>query len=85
MKYIDLIENTPLVRQVDSCTTAGHLDYSGTTFEVSEPDGEEIFHVVVDLAGEQQVLFFERKGRVRMPLVLLEQIIAKAKDVVKPV
>jgi hypothetical protein len=35
-------------------------------------------------AGEQQVLFLRREHPLRMPLGLLEQILAKAKQVVKP-
>ena len=83
MTYLKYIEQVPLIRDVDSCTTAGDLDYPGTAFEVNTPDFEEILHVVVDAKGEQQVLIFPRDRPLRMPLVLLESILARAKEVVR--
>lgn len=83
MKYLEFIEQVPLVRNVDSCTTTGDVDYPGTAFEVRVPDGDEIMHVVVDGAGEQQFLFLGQQP-FRIPLELLEQILARAKEVVKP-
>lgn len=84
MKYLEFIEQAPLVRNVDSCTTSGDVDYPGTAFEVRVPDGEEILHVVVDSTGEQQVVLLGHEQSLRMPLELLERILARAKEVVKP-
>jgi hypothetical protein len=84
MTYLEFIEQAPLVRDVASCTTTGDLDYPGTAFEVRVPDGDEVLHVVVDGTGEQQVLFLGHEQPFRMPLGLLEQLLARAKEVVKP-
>lgn len=82
MGYLELIEQTRIIRDVDSCTTTGDPEYPGTALEVYTTDGEEILHVVVDSTGERQVRFLARDHPLRIPLELLEQIIAKAKDVV---
>jgi hypothetical protein len=83
MGYLDFIEQAPLIREVDSCTTTGDLDYPGTALEIRVPNGDEILHVVVDGSGEKQVLFV-LNGPLRVPLELLEQILETAKNVVGP-
>jgi hypothetical protein len=83
MKYLDFIEQAPLIRDIESTTTTGDLDYPGTALEISERGGNEIFHVVVDAYGEQQVLFLPSAEAFRIPLKLIEDIVSKAKEVVK--
>jgi len=84
MGYLEFIEQVPLIREVDSCTTTGDVDYPGTALEVRLPSGDEILHVVVDGSGERQVLLLVHDGPLRVPLELLEQILARAKEVVHP-
>lgn len=85
MKYLEFIEQAPLLRQVDSCVTTGDLDYPGTAVEIRVPDGDDILHVIVDSSGEQQVLFIGLESPVRVPLKLLEEILGRAKEVVRPI
>lgn len=77
-QYIDLIESTPLIDQVEPVLTTGDPDYPGTALEVWEPNGQALFHVVVDAAGNRQILFLA--GNYRLSLTRLEEIIAKAKE-----
>jgi hypothetical protein len=84
MKYIEFIEGARLIRDVESCATTGDLDYPGTALEVREPGGKEVLHVVVDASGEQQVLFMSSPQAFRIPLSLLEEILSRAKEVVRP-
>jgi hypothetical protein len=81
-RYSDTIAETRLVREVQSCTTTGDLEYSGTALEISDEAGTELFHVVVDTNGERQLLFFPSSDGYRMPVDVMERILAKAKDVV---
>lgn len=83
MTYLDFIEQAPLVHDVESCTTTGDIEYPGTAFEVRLPTGEEVLHVVVDGTGEQQVLLLNHEHPFRMPLELLERLLAKARKVVR--
>jgi hypothetical protein len=83
-RYLALIEGTRLIDHVASCTTTGDVAYPGTALEIADPDGKGLFHVVVDGSGQRQVLFFAAPENYRMPLELLEQIIAGAKQTVAP-
>ncbi len=84
MKYLEFIEQARLIREIATCTTTGDLDYPGTALEVSEPGGDEILHVVVDASGERQILFLASAQAFRIPLSLFEEILSKAKELVKP-
>lgn len=83
-RYLDLIERARLVESVKSCTTSGDVGYPGTALEIADGDGNDLFHVVVDGGGRRQVLFFAAPETYRMPLELLEQIIARAREAVAP-
>jgi len=85
MTYLEWIEQTTLVREVDTCVTSGDLDYPGIAFEVCSKAGDQILHVVVDSAGEQQVLLLTDPNPLRVPLSLLQKILERAKDVVMAV
>ena len=80
--YSETIEQTRIVREVRSCTTTGDLEYSGTALEIADEAGRELFHVVVDKNGERQLLFFPSSDGYRMPVEVMEQILAKAKAAV---
>jgi hypothetical protein len=79
-KYLELIERARLVTSPESCTTTGDVEYPGTALEIADQDGNDLFHIVIDSKGRRQVLFFALKENYRLPLDLLEQIIARAKD-----
>lgn len=82
-RYSELIASARLVSSVDSATSTGDLEYSGTALEIADHFGEDLFHIVVDQDGEQQVLFFATSQNYRIPLNLLERIVARAKEVVR--
>lgn len=79
--YIDFIESTPIIDRVEAVVTTGDPEYPGTALEVWEPNGRELFHVVVNSAGERHILFLA--GNYRLTLTQLEEIIAKAKEEVR--
>ena len=83
--YAERISSTKLVREVESTTTTGDLDYSGTALEIWDEADHELFHVVVDENGEQQFLFFASPTAYRIPLKVMEQIVARAKEAVNRV
>jgi hypothetical protein len=82
-QYAELIGSTPLIKSVEVTATTGDLDYDGTALEITTPDGDELFHVVIDQHGETQVLFFRSEGNYRLPLEVLERIVESAKTQVK--
>ena len=82
--YLESIEQTRLITNLQSCTTTGDVDYPGTALEITDQDGNDLFHVVVDGKGERQVMFFAARDDYRLPLETLERIIARAKEVVQP-
>lgn len=84
-KYSQVISDARLVSVVESDSSTGDLEYSGTALEVSDQSGEELFHVVVDEHGERQFLFFATDHDYRIPLNLLERIVERAKEVVHKV
>lgn len=80
MAYSEFIKRTPLVRDEDVVVvqTTGDADYPGTSLEVS--CGEtELFHIVVDDNGVQQVIVFPQREHYRMDLSTLDAIILAAK------
>lgn len=81
--YLEFIEQTRLVAEVESCTTTGDVEYPGTALEIADQYGKDLFHVVVDSKGQRQVMFFAVKEDYRLPLEVLEKIIARAKEVVE--
>ena len=83
-RYLELIERARLVDSVESCTTTGDVGYPGTALEITDLDGKDLFHIVVDDRGKRQVLFFAAQENYRMPLEVLEQIIARAREAVAP-
>lgn len=84
-KYLQFIERARLVDSVESCVTTGDVDYPGTALEIVDRDGRDLFHIVVDGTGRRQVLFFASTESFRLPLEVLERIVAGAGDVVVPV
>ncbi|WP_169980127.1 hypothetical protein [Tautonia rosea] len=81
--YKTLIASTPLVREIESTTTTGDIDYDGTALEIAAINGDELFHVVVDENGESQFLFFRSEGNYRIPVAVMERIIEAAKQHVR--
>ncbi len=79
-KYIDFIEQSHLVEDIESTTTTGDLDYPGTALEVWESGGEELLHIVVDSKGQRQVLFLAHEQHYRLTLSALARIIASAEE-----
>ena len=84
-RYSETIEQIRLVREVQSCTTTGDVEYSGTALEIADEEGNELFHVIVDMKGERQILFLPTTQGYRIPLDLMERILTKAKDVVNAI
>ncbi len=83
--YLGFIEQAHLVRDVSSTVTTGDLEYPGTALEIEDSEDGELFHVVVDSKGEQQVLFFSHDANYRIPVRLLERILLMARDTVQKV
>jgi len=83
--YVDTIAQTRIVREIRSCTTTGDLEYSGTALEISDETGQELFHVVVDTNGERQLLFFPSSEGYRIPVEVMERILAKANAAVSSI
>ena len=81
--YMQKIEGTPLIADVDTTLTTGDLDYDGTALEVCDKSGNELFDVVVDSRGEKQLWFLPSDRGYRIPLELLERIVETAKQKVK--
>jgi hypothetical protein len=57
MSYDSIIKKARLLREVKSTLTTGDLEYPGTALEVYDEQGNEMFHVVIDMEGEIQILF----------------------------
>jgi hypothetical protein len=85
MNYTSYIENSKLIKDIESISTTGDADYDGTALEISEKNGDELFHVVVDKDGELQILFLSSEKNYRLPLELMERIILKSRQIVKRV
>jgi len=83
-RYLELIERARLVDRVESCTTTGDVEYPGTALEIADVDGKDLFHIVVDGKGQRHVLFFAAQENYRMPLEVLERILAVAREAVAP-
>ena len=81
--YLNFIEQTRLVTDIQSCTTTGDVEYPGTALEIADQDGNDLFHIVVDGKGNRQLMFFASKNDYRLPLDILERIISRGKEVVK--
>lgn len=81
--YAEMIEETPIIRHVETTVSSGDLDYNGTALEVEDASGNELFHVVVDEKGEQQLLVYPVNERFRIPLHVLEEVLLFAKKTVK--
>ncbi len=63
--------------------TTGDPEYEGTAIEVRDEAGEELFHIVVDEHGDQQIMFFPVRKRYRISLELMRHIIDGASDKVR--
>lgn len=85
MSYKSYIENAKLINEIDSTSTTGDTEYDGTAFEISEKDGDELFHIVIDKDGELQVLFFSSDYNYRIPLEIMEKIFCNARQIVKKI
>jgi len=83
MDYSSFIREAKLIDDVESTTTTGDIEYQGTALEIYDPQGKELFHIVVDDEGKKQVLFLENQNKYRIPLELMERIITRAREVVK--
>jgi hypothetical protein len=78
MRYKKIIENAILINDIESNTTTGDLEYPGTALEICNKEGEDLFHFIVDGNGDIQALFFANKYDYRIPVELLEKIVAKS-------
>jgi hypothetical protein len=85
MDYQSLIERARLIKSIESTATTGDVAYSGTALEITDENGEDLFHFVVDSKGDLQALFFSHAENYRMSMSDLEKIILKAKETVKVV
>jgi hypothetical protein len=83
--YSEWIDETRLVARIELTTTTGDASYDGTALEVSDENGSELFQIVVDSQGDRQLLMFGADGNFRLPLPLLEQVLAAAKQHVNQV
>jgi hypothetical protein len=83
-RYLELVERARLVDDVKSCTTTGDVEYPGTALEVTDGDGKDLFHIVVDGKGQRQVLFFAAEENYRVSLEVIERILARARETVAP-
>jgi hypothetical protein len=81
--YSSFIEGAELFEHVRAVVTTGDVSYPGTAMEVQNDAGQELFHIVVDSSGTRQVLFLSHQAHYRITLDKLEEIIARAKEVVK--
>lgn len=84
-RYSETIGEARVVRDIQSCVTTGDLEYSGTALEISDDAGAELFHIVVDSSGERHILFFPSSAGYRIPVDVMERVLAKAKDLVNVV
>lgn len=84
-KYSEFIGSIRLIENLDSVRTTGDLDYCGTAVEVSEKNGEELFHIVIDETGERQILFFSHIDNFRVKFSQFKKIIEQAVEDVLPV
>lgn len=82
MSYLDVIESARTVREedIESCLTTGDDDYPGTALEITDKEGNELFHVVLDSQGERQILFWPQGTPYRLPLDLVDKIVTVAKE-----
>ena len=85
MGYKELISQANLIDDIDSTITTGDLEYDGTALEIWDKNGKELFHVVIDDAGQIQILFFASKEHYRIPAELFERILDRAKEAVRKV
>jgi hypothetical protein len=85
MSYQSYIEKAKLINEIDSTSTTGDIEYGGTALEICEKDGNELFHIVVDKKGELQMLFLSSGHNFRLSLALMEDIIQKARQIVKKI
>lgn len=84
MSYLEFIMNTRLIRdeEVEVTLTTGDVPYPGTSYEVTSGD-DELFYIVVDESGSQQVLFLAHENHYRLTLSLMERIVSSAKEKVR--
>lgn len=83
MDYLEFIRKTRLIRddEVEVVLFTGVAD-PASTLEVIAGD-DELFYIVVDESGDQQVLFLARDNDYRLSLSLLERIVSAAKENVR--
>lgn len=84
MSYLEFIMNARLIRdeEVEVTLTTGDVPYPGTSYEVTSGD-DELFYIVVDESGNQQMLFLAHDSHYRLSLSLLERIVSAAKEKVR--
>jgi hypothetical protein len=85
MGYKETIGHARLIDDVDSTLTTGDIEYDGTALEIGDKNGTELFHVVIDDAGDTQILFFASEENYRIPVKLMERILNRAKETVRRV
>jgi hypothetical protein len=81
-KYLAFVERTRVVDRVEACVTGGDVEYPGLVVEICDPEGRELFHVIGDGKGGCQLLVFAAQDHFRLPLDVLEPLLARAKSVV---
>ena len=83
MNYQQIIARAKLFGDLSYEITTGDADYPGTALEVSDKSGVEILHIVLGDGGELQFLFFPISENFRIPVSVMDEMISKAKEVVK--
>ena len=83
--YSDTIKSIELIESLECTQTGGDMDYDGTALEVESVEGKELFHVVVDEKGVQQVLFWAQSEPYRLNLEELAHLLVRAKEIVRRV
>lgn len=82
--YLDAIERSHLIRRVETCVTTGDPEYPGLAVEVCDTEGRHLFHVVLDGKGACQILVLATQDDFRLPLDVLQPVLAWARSVVAP-
>lgn len=79
---LEFVESIRLLDAVEAVVTTGDAEYPGTTMEVTDSAGNDLFHFVVDQRGERQLLVFPSESPYRLSLDRLERLLARAKQTV---
>jgi hypothetical protein len=81
---LDAIERARLIERVETCVTTGDPEYPGLAVEICDIEGRELFHIVLDTKGACQIRVLATQDDFRLPLDVLEPLLAWARSVVAP-